>query len=192
MANRYDSGANFVAPSVDADANWRPLEPAQLPSVHTPSQPTTPAQPILIESGASKSFTSIQGTHRDRTLALLIRAVPVIVIEAFTIGGLMILGYLQYQAKVGYFGAGWLVLTGICGLVTFLFMSNQDNAHSPSGVERQRNSLTADVATETHETSVNAWRDVQLAEINAKYDYLNRVTMLEHDDRMRRLEDKRG
>lgn len=183
--NRYDT-STFVSPGAVADGEWRPLEPAQLPAVG-PGPATTPAQPVVIDVGGDKSFSSIQGSHKNRSEALLLRAAPVIIIEGVTIAGLMLLGYLQYRANASYFGAGWLVLTGIAGLVTFLQMNAQDHAHSPDGVQRQRNELTAEVAVETHETTVNAWRDVQLTEIKERYSYLGKVADQDHEQRIKRL-----
>lgn len=167
--NRYDNASTFVGPA-PADADWRPLKPAELPA-GPPQTGTTPAQPVVIDTG-DKSFSSVQGSHKNRAEALLLRAAPVIIIEGVTIAGLMLLGYLQYRANAGYFGAGWLVLTGIAGLATFLQMNAQDHKYSPEGQQRQRNELTADVAIETHTATVEAWRDVEMARIEKYYGYL--------------------
>lgn len=187
--NRYDNASTFVGP-MPAEGDWRPLKPAELPA-GPPQTATTPAQPVVIDVGGDKSFSSIQGSHKNRSEALLLRAAPVVIIEGVTIGGLMLLGWLQYRGGAGYFGAGWLVLTGIAGLVTFLQMNAQDHAHSPDGVQRQRNELTAEVAIETHTSTVEAWRDVQLTEIRERYGYLNRITQLDHETRTKQIEDKR-
>lgn len=169
-SNRYDNASTFVGPA-PADADWRPLKPAEMPAA-APGPATTPGQAIVISSEASKSFTSVQGSHRDRQKALERKYIAVIAIEAATIGGLMLLGYLQARSNAPLFGAGWLALTGVASLATILWLNGQDNAHSPSGVERQRNQLTADVATETHEATVEAWKTVELARIEKYYGYL--------------------
>lgn len=185
MTNRYDSGSTFVSPGI-SDADWKPLEPAKLPTEST-AQHTAPAQPVILDVGQSKSFTSVQGSHRDRQLALERKYIAVVIVEAVTIGGLMLLGWLQVREGAPLFGAGWVVLSGIAAFVSFGWLNAQDHAHSPSGVERQKNQLAADVATETHTATVESWERVAVMDIQERYRYLREIAQMDHDQRMQRL-----
>lgn len=173
MANRYDSNSTFVGPTPQAEnGQWRPLEPGR-DMAHAPLATTAPAQAITIDNGA-KSFGSLQGSYTDHQTALQRKFLVVLAVEGVTIAGLLLLAWLQVRSHGLLFPPFWLVLTGIAGLVTFVVMDRTEHAHTPAGVERQRNQLAADVATDSHTATVGAWRDVEMRRIDAYYDYLER------------------
>ena len=170
---------NFVSPQ----SGWEPMPdaPKSLPAQQVTGIPIT-TQPITIDPGG-RSFDSLQGDYENHTRALLMKFSAVVLLQGAVVFALLLLGLMQGFFGWGTVGAGWLVLTGALGLFAFVLMDREAQKHTPVGSERHRVDLAAEVAMETHASTVEAWRDVNVRAIDAYYGYLERGQ--ERDERAR-------
>lgn len=101
---------------------------------------------------------------RDRAIALLWRATPVLFLEL-----LITIAIVALASRLGPIGGfGWsvvwvLLLWGGLGLGTYLILSEREQWHSSTGVEHHR----IDSATEIAITQIESDRDVRLSALRA-------------------------
>ncbi len=179
---------NFV-PALPDDEIIDGGEMIPLPAQQTAGIPIQ-TQPIVIDS-KSNSFRSIQGSYGDATQAFLLKFVAVLMLEACIFLALAVMAGIQALAGVGVLSAGWLVLTAIAGLLTFVLLDRSEQKHTPIGAERHRVDRAADVAKTTHKTTVEAWRDVNMHSIDAYYSYLERAHERNSQKRLESADRKR-
>lgn len=172
--NRYNQQASFVPPYADdeVDADFRPIEGSAPLAAQAPQTPTVDAAPIVPAKLDSRSFTSVQGKPVDFYAATERKFVLVVIVVGVTLAALFFTAWLDGYINGLVAGSGWVVLTGVAGLVTFILLNHQDMGVMPERTVQKRDKAAIDAWRDVNVARTDAQRDVALHAIDRHYDYL--------------------
>lgn len=176
---------NFVPPNIDDDFDV--AEAAPLAVQHAPVTPDT-AAPITVDLQPTRSFTSVQGKPVDFYKATQAKFVLVVAVVGVTLAALFFTAWLDGYINGMVAGSGWVVMTGISGLVAFAVLNHQDISVNPERTTQKRDKRALDAWETVNVERIRAHRDVQLRAIDRHYDLLEE----RNEQRAKRLADKRS
>ena len=124
---------------------------------------------------------------RDRARALIMRAVPLLAIEFLLSLALVVLGVilLGIDATIGPTLLGIILLWGVMGLASYLWLAERSDFYSSPGVEHARIGAAENIAIE----QIHADKDVRLEALRG---YLQTMQQIEQGREQKQLGTDRG